>query len=69
MCGAGYQGGVSYLASGELLSAGGDRFVELPKNMMTARTGFGLAYGPDRCIYAVGGSALQDGSVVGVLSG
>lgn len=51
----GYGGGQTYLSSAEYLPCDGRGWLPLPP-MAHARTGFGLCYGPDGCLYAVGGS-------------
>jgi len=58
----GYGGGTTYLSSVEVLRAGDSEgatrewLVDVVRPMHVARTGFGLAFGPDGCLFAVGGS-------------
>jgi hypothetical protein len=49
----GYLGGETYLRSVEMLPTGAEAFVPCAP-MSVPRTGFGLAYGPDGCVYAAG---------------
>ncbi len=57
----GYAGGAEYLASFEMLPASGGRdegrgWLALEGGMQVTRTGFGMAWGPDRCFYVAGES-------------
>lgn len=54
----GYAGGVTYHDSGEMLVDGASQWISIP-DMHERRTGFGLVYGPDRCVYAVGTSEYR----------
>lgn len=61
----GYGGGADYLASIEVLPTGGGRdegrgWIAVGGqggSMQVARTGFGMAWGPDRCFYVAGESS------------